>query len=312
MQTLPPASRGPFLSLSQPLLFILLLLGALVTGCSSKPPPPPQSEPQPGAGGQPSEGRLPECVIAQGSAALAPATSSTFTTLEKGVLTVGSNTTYPPFESIENGKPAGFDIALITEIARRLGLRPEIKSSPFETIFLSLTAHKVDAVISAVTITEDRKRNVDFTRPYLSADQSLTVKAADAATIRTVDDLKGKVVGVQSATTGESCARNALMAKGKVRDVRSYENAPTAYDDTLTGRVQAVLNDLPTSRRIVEQKPGLAIVQVLRTDEQYGIAVAKDNPNLREAINRQLAAIEDDGTYRQLYKQWLGTEPPPA
>ena len=255
-------------------------------------------------------GRLPECVISQGTVPPSSANSTSFTTLKKGVLAVSSNTTYPPFESIENGRPVGFDIALITEIARRLGLTPEITSSPFETIFASLTSHKADVVISAVTISEDRKQNVDFTDPYLDADQSLTVRAADATRIRDVDRLGGKVVGVQSGTTGESCARNALRAKGKVREVRSYQDAPPAFDDLLAGRVQGVVNDLPTSRRIVQQKPGLAIVEILRTDEQYGIAVAKDNPNLREAINRQLAAIRKDGTYRRIYRQWLGTEPP--
>jgi ABC-type amino acid transport substrate-binding protein len=165
-------------------------------------------------------------------------------------------------------------------------------------------------VISAVTIKEERKQTVDFTDPYFKADQSLSVRAADAETIADVDDLEGKVVGVQSATTGEDCAKNALKAKNKISDVRSYDTAPDAFTDLSARRVDAVLVDLPTAKQIVEDREGIRVVQVIRTAEEYGIAVSKENPALREAINTALGEIREDGTYRRLFMKWLKTEPP--
>lgn len=256
------------------------------------------------------ETTLNECVIGQGTTPAAEPTGGEPKILNSGTLTVGSDTTFPPFESIEGGKAVGFDVDLITEVAERLDLEAEIQTSAFDTIFTSLAAGKFDAVISAVTIKEDRKKTVDFTDPYFAADQSLTVRSEEAESITGVDDLAGKVVGVQAATTGEECAKNALQAKKKVKDVRSFDAAPDAFTDLAAGRVDAVLVDLPVAKRIVEQREGAAVVQAIRTKEEYGIAVSKENPDLRVAINEQLTAIRDDGTYDTIYRKWFKTEPP--
>src|SRR5205823_2840581 len=106
-------------------------------------------------------------------------------------------------------------IALIGEIARRLNLRPEIVSAPFNSIFTALTTDKFDVVISSTTITKDRRETVDFTNPYLRADQSLTVRAVDVSRLHDVDSLAGSVMGVQSGTTGENCAREVLQRRRK-------------------------------------------------------------------------------------------------
>lgn len=251
-----------------------------------------------------------ECVNDQGTTAPAEPTGAEPKTLKSGILTVGSDTAFPPFESIEGGKAVGFDVDLITEVAKRLGWKAEIQTAVFDTIFTALAARKFDVVISAVTIKADRKKTVDFSDPYFQADQSLSVRSDDAETITGVDDLADKLVGVQTGTTGEDCAKTALKAEAKVKDVRSYETAPDAFTDLAANRIDAVVVDLPVAKQIVESRDGLALVQAIRTNEEYGIAVSKENPDLRVSINEQLTAIRDDGTYETIYKKWFKTEPP--
>lgn len=258
-----------------------------------------------------SETTISKCVIDQGSTPAAKATGTTFSTIKPQQLTVGSDTAFPPFESIDKGKAVGFDVDLIDEIGKRIGKpKVEVQSAVFDTIFTALAAGKYDVVISAATIKADRKKNVDFTDPYFTADLSVTVRDKDAATIKGTDDLSGKILGTQSGTTSEDCAKNALKANGKVKDIRSYDTSIDAFTDLSAGRVDAVLIDLPTAKQVVGNRRGLTIVQVVRTQEQYGIAVSKKNPNLREAINKALAQIKSDGTYRRLFVKWFKTEPP--
>lgn len=251
------------------------------------------------------------CVIDKGTTPPAPGDGGGFKTLKPGKLVVGSDTAFPPFESIDNGKAIGFDIDLITEVAQRIGdLDVEVQSAAFDTIFTSLASKKFDVVISAVTIKEDRKKTVDFTAPYFTSDLSLSVRTEDADQIKGVDDLSGKTIGVQAATTSEDCAKSALKEEGKVAEIRAYDTIPDAFTDLAAGRVVGVIIDLPTAQKIADERTGISVVQVIRTKEEYGIAVAKDNPNLRVAINEALKEIKDQGTYRELFVRWFKTEPP--
>jgi ABC-type amino acid transport substrate-binding protein len=263
-----------------------------------------------GATGELGETTLSECVIDKGDTPAAEGTGAPIKTLKTGKLVVGSDTAFPPFESIENGKAVGFDIDLITEVAKRVGnLEVEVQSSAFDTIFTSLAAGKFDVVISAVTIKAERKQTVDFSAPYFTADLSLTVRDDDADEISGIDDLSGKTVGVQATTTSEDCAK-ALEGKGQIGGVRAYDVIPDAFTDLAAGRVAGVMIDLPTAQQIAEQRTGLRVVQVIRTEEEYGIAVSKENPDLRSAINEALAEIKEDGTFRRLFVKWFETEPP--
>lgn len=282
---------------------------ALFAGACGEDQPalqPPPSSPTPA--GELAEVTLDDCVIDQGETAPSEPTGEPFETIADGVLTVGSDTAFPPFEFIEDGEAKGFDIDLITELAKRLELEVEVKSAAFDTIFQALASGRFDVVVSAVTIKEDRKQSVDFTTSYFDADQSLAVAAN--SDIAGVEDLAGKTVGVQAGTTGEDCAKNALQAKDKVAEVTSYDTAPDAFSDLTTGRIDAVILDLPTANQIVAERGGAEVVQAIRTQEQYGIAVRKSQPDLRVAIDEQLAAMRQDGTYRDLFMKWFDAEPP--
>ncbi len=268
-----------------------------------------ESEAPEGAAPELGETTLAKCVIDQGTTPAAEADDGDVTTLKAGTLTVGSDTAFPPFESISNGEAVGFDVDLIKEVAQRLELEAEIQSAALDTIFTSLAARKFDAVISAVTIKDERKKTVDFTDPYFTADLSVSVRNADAESTTGIEDLADKTVGVQASTTSEDCAKT-LKADGELKDFRSYDTIPDAFTDLAAARVDAVIIDLPTAQQIVEQRSGLRVVQAIRTKEEYGIAVAKHNPNLRVAINEALKEIRDDGTYTRLFVKWFKTEPP--
>jgi ABC-type amino acid transport substrate-binding protein len=255
------------------------------------------------------ETTLQKCVNDPGDTPPAAPKGAPLKTIKSGVLTVGSDTAFPPFESIEGGKAVGFDVDLINEIGKRIGIpNVEVQTAVFDTIFTALAADKYDVVVSAVTIRADRKKTVDFSDPYYKADLSLSVTDENAGTIRGVEDLDGKVVGVQSGTTSESCAKSVL--KPKVKDIRSYDTIPDAFTDLAAGRVDAVFIDYPTAKQILETRTGAQVVQIVKTDEDYGIAVAKTNPDLRVAINEALGGMKDDGTYARIFKKWFKTEPP--
>lgn len=230
----------------------------------------------------------------------------------QGKLTVGSDIAFKPFEYVDpqTNKPVGFDIDLATEVARRLGLEAEFVNTGFDALFTqTLTGNnpQFDVGISAITIKPERQQSVDFSTAYFKADLSLSVPVDSE--IRTVDDLKGVTVGTQAATTSEDCTKAIQEDKG-IAGVKGQEQAPLAFDDMAAGRVGAVIIDLPAAKGIAEERPNVKIVQVITTEEVYGIAVPKAKPDLRVAINDALEKMFDDGTYAQIFQKHFGAPPP--
>lgn len=225
-------------------------------------------------------------------------------TLRPGTLTVGSDIPYPPFEQGRAPDYEGFDIELVNAIADKLGLETQIKDTPFDTIFRDLSQDKFDAVISGSTITDDREKVIDFGDPYFLAEQSILTKAD--SDIQTTDDLAGKTVGVQKGTTGESYVKDKVDAGS----VRSYGEVDDAFNALVAGQVDAVVFDLPGTQQAVKDLEGLAVRQSIDTGEEFGIAFQEDNDALREAANKALAELKDDGTFAELYKKWFKKEPP--
>jgi ABC-type amino acid transport substrate-binding protein len=230
----------------------------------------------------------------------------------QGVLNIGSDNAYQPFESIPSGQkdPVGFDVDLYQEVAKRLGLTAKSTTTSFDGLFTSsIPTGTFDLGISAITIKESRKRTVDFTIPYFVANLSLAVDTSKTPNIKTIDDLSGLTIGVQSGTTGEDCAK-AIVAQRKAKEIKSYETAPQAFDDLVAGRVGAVINDTPASVGIIAERAGLKIVQILETNEKYGFAISKEKPDLRVAVNTALTDMMKDGTFTAIYRTWFKTVPP--
>lgn len=227
------------------------------------------------------------------------------TTLTEGILLVGSDIPYPPFEYREGGTEVGFDIDLAREIASRLGLEVEIVDTDFGTIFTQLATGRFDVVIAASTITPEREEEVNFSDPYYNAQQSLTVQAGSGITV--VEDLQpGMVVGVQKRTTGEAWAQENVP---EGVEIRSYPEGPDGYTALEAGQVDAVINDEPVAISQVAERSGIEIAQIIPTGESYGIAVNPANEPLLAAVNEILAAMIADGTYDEIYATYPDLPP---
>ena len=224
---------------------------------------------------------------------------------DEGVLQVGSDLDFEPFEFIdEDGEPAGFDMDLIDDIGERLGVEVEIVNVAFDTLITQLEAGEYDAVISAMTITEDRAERVDFTEPYFAANQALVTQ--EDGDIAGVDDLAGADVGVQAGTTGLDYATENFTES----EIVEFPGTPEAFTALESDQVDAVFIDLPVASEHAERSDALALVDEVDTDEEYGIAVQQGNDALLSALNDAIADILDDGTYEDIYSQWFEGDVP--
>lgn len=221
-------------------------------------------------------------------------------TIKAGVLTVGSDTTWPPMEYIEGDKIVGFDVDLTKAIADKLGLKLDYQSAAWDGIFPALIAHKFDMVISSITITDERKKEMNFSDPYYKTDQSVITK--DSSGLDSADKLNGKTAGVQIGTTGELNAKKIAGLK-----VNTYDDILMAFEDLKAGRTDAVIADSYLGYSWASKNAGYKVSFVIKTDESLGIAFAKDTPELMAAVNSALKTIKADGTYDQISKKWFGT-----
>lgn len=235
-----------------------------------------------------------------GSAAEAPPT------IEKGTLTVCSDIPYEPFEFEGDGPSGytGFDIDLLAAVAETSSLELSVSDVDFDGILGNLAADSCDVVASAVTITDERAEQVDFTESYFDADQSLLVKTD--TDIAGLDDLDGKTIGVQSGTTGETYA-NDNTPDGA--EVKSFDGADALFAAIESGDIDAILQDFPVNAYRATQDDSVDVVEEYTTDEAYGFAVKKDNTELLDALNAGLTSVRDDGDYDTIYEEYFGDAP---
>jgi len=233
--------------------------------------------------------------------------SSSGQTLQKGKITMGSDTSYPPFESMEGTTPVGFDVELATAIAKKLGLKLNVISTAWDGIIPGLKTKKYDVILSAMTITPDRKKQINFSSPYIDSDQSIAV--VNNSPIKTQADLKGKVVGVQIDTTGQTTAEGIQKAGG-LKEIQKFDTILVAFEALEQGKVDAIINDYPVNSYVSTKRGKTKVIVKIKTNEQYGIGVNKTNTSLLSSINKALQQVRDDGTYTTIYKKWFGVAPP--
>ena len=233
-----------------------------------------------------------------------------FETIEEGVLQVGSCLDYRPFEFFKKGEdqPTGFDVELTDEIAHHLGLEVEWVRTNFDGIFEAQASGEFDMVAAASTITEERAETVDFSDGYYNSRQGLTV-ASDSGITSTDDVGEGSTVGVQKGTTGKDWAQANLADAGA--EIRTFDSISDAFTELESGGLDAIVNDEPSSLAEVEERPQLEVVEAIDTNELYGFAFAKENPELRAAVNEALAEIIKDGTYKELFEKYFPELPLP-
>lgn len=223
-----------------------------------------------------------------------------------GTLTVCSEIPYEPFEfEAEDGSYTGFDIDMTAALAEELGLDVEVMNQSFEGIQsgAALEANTCDIAASAMTITEDREENLDFTDPYFDASQSLLVKAD--GDVHTLADTAGGDIAVQAETTGAAYAEENAPDDATLVEFPSGADAITALQ---AGQVIAVLQDLPPNVVAVGNDDNLEVAETYDTGETYGLAVREGRDDgLREDVNEALATLRDNGTYDEIYNTYFET-----
>ena len=232
-------------------------------------------------------------------------------TLNSGTLIVASAYPDPPFE-LADGSENGFDIDLMHLICEHLGLtlhRTRYLADNFDGIFDGLTKGTCDAVISGTTITPDRSKIVLFSQPYLEFNQGVAVNRRITPKASSVADLRGLTAGIQSGNTSDFVARK-WRAEGAIARIQyyPYDGIGRALDDLAAGHIGLVIKLDPVISWLVKARPDLAVVMQVPTHEQLGIAFAKDNAELCNAVNAALDAIRANGEFARLQARWF----PPA
>ena len=218
---------------------------------------------------------------------------------ESGVLYVGTNAEFPPYEYYEGEKVTGFDIELAQYIAAELGVKLEIMDVQFNSILAGVKSGKMDIGLAGLTITEERQKSVDFSTPYVQATQVVITRAESP--VQSLDDLgEGTKIGTQNATTGFIYASDIECAI-----VTPYEKGADAVMDLKNGKVDCVIIDNLPAREFVKANPELTILEDPFEDEFYAAAVAKGNTELLDVINKVIADMKADGRYDALMAKYI-------
>lgn len=231
---------------------------------------------------------------------------SVMSRIEKNkVLNVAFEGTYPPFNFLDdNDEFQGFDVDISNEIAERLGVKANFIATKWDGLIGGLKADKFDIIIGQMTVTEERKKSVDFTDPYVITG-SVLVTREDTNDITKLEDIKGKKVGVGGGTTFEEVANSVEGA-----DVKLYKAVSDYIQDLTNERLDVIINDqLLISYNIKENKLPIKIASDIVNKDEIGMAVNKGNEDFITKVNTALTEMKDDGTYNEIYKKWFGSEP---
>uniref|UniRef100_A0A2P2IBP0 Basic amino acid ABC transporter substrate-binding protein n=1 Tax=Hirondellea gigas TaxID=1518452 RepID=A0A2P2IBP0_9CRUS len=212
---------------------------------------------------------------------------------------VGTNAEFAPFEFLKDGKTVGFDMELIEEISKEIGIDIEIKDMSFDGLLPALQAKKIDMIIAGMTSTEERKKSVNFTNSYYIANQVI-ITAKELGNIATFDELKGKKVGVILGFTGD-----VVVSKIDGVEVKKYNAGYVAIMDLKAGKIDAVVLDSEPAKNFIKNNDGIKIASAKGDKEEYAMAVYKDNIELLEKINKALMVLKENGTYDGLLKKWF-------
>ncbi|MGA8942249.1 MAG: basic amino acid ABC transporter substrate-binding protein [Thermoactinomyces sp.] len=222
------------------------------------------------------------------------------------LLNAGTNAEFPPFEKMEgNGEITGFDAELIQAIAQAENLKLNFQHYGWDSMLNGVARGQIDTGIAAITITDERKKMYDFTEPYFEAKQVILVPKSSP--VQALNDLKGKNIGVQSATTGEKVVQQAF---GKTYPgLKRYDVVSSAIDDLKWNRLDAVVVDEAVNKEYI-RRLGNEKYKIIEDPsipkEYYGIIVKKGNKELLNRLNAGLKKIRENGTYDKIYNKYFG------
>ena len=289
--------------------FALLLAGVMALslaacgGSSSAPAAPAETQKEEAAAEAPAEEK------AEAEAPAAAETAGEIKTIEAGKLHMATNAAFPPYEMIsDNGGFEGIDVEIATAIAQKLGLELVVDDMEFNSVIISVQGGKSDIAMAGLTVTDERKQNVDFTESYATGVQVIIVP--EGSDIQTVDDLANdKMIGVQDGTTGYIYCSAKVADGGYGEDhVSSYPNGAMAIEALKGGKVDAVVIDNEPAKAFVAANDGLKILDTEYIIENYAIGISKDNPGLRDAVNNALKELIADGTVKTIVDKYINAE----
>lgn len=243
-----------------------------------------------------------------GSAAPAPTTSAAtseagadegYKLTTEGTLTMATNAQFPPYEYYDGDDVIGIDADIAKAIADKMGLELKIEDMEFDSIITAVSTGKADLGLAGMTVDPDRQKNVDFSDPYATGVQVIIVK--EDSTIAKPDDLKGKKIGVQLATTGDQYATDDYGKDSVVQ----YNKGSDAVMALTQGQVDAVIIDNEPAKSYVEANKGLKILDTEYVTENYAACIAKDNTGLTKAVNKALAELKADGTLQKIVDKYI-------
>ncbi len=228
--------------------------------------------------------------------------------IKDGTLSVGMEIGYPPFEDkAENGDAIGYDVDLVYAIADKLGLEVNIVDTAFDVIFAGIGTN-YDCVVSAVTITDERRENCLFSDPYIDSYQAVVVKKGSDIKITSLNDLSGKSVALQDATTSKALLED-MIKTGTVTDCKMgpSEKVLTAFTALDNGEYAVVLCDSPVADTYITNYPDKYELAFLDKEnvEQFGVAMAKTDEALQTAVNEAMKQLKDEGFFDDNKAKWF-------
>lgn len=218
------------------------------------------------------------------------------------VLTMATNAEFPPYEFHEGGEIVGIDAEVAKLIADKLGMDFKIEDMEFDSIIPAVTSGKVSMGMAGMTVTDERKQSVDFSQSYATGIQVVIVN--EGSDIKTIDDLAGKKIGVQDATTGDIYATDDFGDE----NVERYPKGADAILSLSQGKIDAVIIDNEPAKVFVAENEGLTILDTEYAVEDYAIAVKKGNTEFLEKVDAALADLIADGSVQSIVDKYISAE----
>lgn len=221
--------------------------------------------------------------------------------MDKDTLVMATNAEFPPYEYYDGDDVVGIDVEIAQAVCDELGKELVVEDMAFDSIITSVASGKADFGLAGITITDERKESVNFSDTYAHASQVVIV--TEDSDITCVDDLTGKTLGVQLGTTGDIYAGDVEGAT-----VERYNKGFEAVQAMMTGKIDAVIIDQEPAKAFVAENEGIKILEETFTEEDYAMAIAKDNDELVEAVNEALATLKTSGKLDEIVAKYIKAE----
>ncbi|MBR2832290.1 MAG: amino acid ABC transporter substrate-binding protein [Oscillospiraceae bacterium] len=271
------------------IILAVVLMAAALSACGSNSPAPAESPASPAASASPA--------------------AASFTTVEKGKLTMATNAQFPPYEFYEGDKIVGIDAEIAGLIAEKLGLELVIDDMEFDSIIEAVKGGKADIGMAGMTVTDERKESVDFTESYATGVQVIIV--AEGSPITTADDLFAEganyTIGVQRNTTGDLYTTWDLEDEG-LATIDRYGKGADAVQALVSGKVDCVVIDNEPAKAFVQEVGGLKILDTEYVEEMYAGAMSKSNKELYDAVNNALKELIADGSVQRIVDKYISAD----